>query len=163
MKNRILIIGSPGSGKSTFARALGKKLNIPVYHLDNLYWNADKTNVERDVFDRSLTEVLEKESWIIDGNYSRTMEMRLEKADTVFFLDLPVEVCLESVRNRIGTVRPDIPWVEEEEDAEFMEYIRNFPETHIPRMLSLFDKYPDKEYITFRTRDEADKFLNGLN
>ncbi len=159
---KILIIGSPGSGKSTFSLKLSEKTGIKVYHLDNLYWNADKTNVERDVFDMRLTEVLEKESWIIDGNYSRTMEMRLEKADIVFFLDLPAEICLESARKRIGTVRVDIPWVEEEEDEEFMEYIRTFSEMKAPQIRELFEKYPDKEYIIFNTREDVDKYIEEL-
>ncbi len=160
--NKILIIGSPGSGKSTFARALGEKMNLPVYHLDNLYRNPDKTAVERDVFDGRLVEILEKNAWIIDGNFSRTMQMRIEYADTVFLLDYPVEVCLDGVRKRIGTVRPDIPWVETEEDEEFMEYIRTFPETHMPQIRELFARYADKDYIVFRSRDEADGYLEEL-
>ena len=160
--NKILIIGSPGSGKSTFARALGEKMNLPVYHLDNLYRNPDKTTVERDVFDGRLVEILEKNAWIIDGNFSRTMQMRIEYADTVFLLDYPVEVCLDGVRKRIGTVRPDIPWVETEEDEEFMEYIRTFPETHMPQIRELFARYPDREYIVFKTREEADRYLEEL-
>ena len=161
--NKILVIGCPGSGKSTFARALGEKINVPVYHLDNLYWNADKTTVESNEFDIRLREVLKNDRWIIDGNFSRTMETRLKHADTVYFLDLPSDVCLESVRNRIGTVRPDIPWVEEAEDEEFMDYIRNFSETRTPKIMELFALYPDKEYIVFKARYDVERYIDELN
>ena len=99
---KIIIIGCPGSGKSTFARALHEKLGVPLYHLDMMYWNADKTTVEKDVFQARLAAVLEKEAWIVDGNYASTMEQRLAACDTVFFLDYPLEVCLDGVRERRG-------------------------------------------------------------
>ena len=121
---RAIVIGCPGGGKSTFARALQNLTGLPLTHLDMLYWNADQTTVSREIFDERLQSVLEKDAWIIDGNYARTMEKRLQNCDTVFFLDLSTEVCLSSVRGRIGTKRSDLPWIETEEDAEFMEYIR---------------------------------------
>lgn len=83
--NKIMVIGCPGGGKSTFARALGEITKLPVYHLDMLFWNADKTNVDRETFLLRLGSVLEKDRWIIDGNYSFSMEMRLKECDAVFF------------------------------------------------------------------------------
>ena len=123
---RVIIIGCPGSGKSTFARELHACTNLPLYYLDMLYWNADRTTVPKAEFRRRLGEVLEKDSWIIDGNYGSTMEMRMAVCDTVFFLDYPTEVCLAGIEARRGKVRPDMPWVENEEDAEFLEFIRQF-------------------------------------
>ena len=66
---KIIVIGCPGSGKSTFARALHNKTGIPLYHLDMMYWNADKTTVGKRAFLERLSAVLEREAWIIDGNY----------------------------------------------------------------------------------------------
>ena len=110
---RILVIGSPGSGKSTFARALGELTGLPLLYLDRLFWNADRTTVENQVFDQRLEQAMDQsQRWIMDGNYSRTLDRRLARCQRVFFLDYPVEVCLEGVRARRGTVRPDIPWVE---------------------------------------------------
>ena len=84
---KIIIIGCPGSGKSTLSRALHEKTKLPLYHLDMMYWNADKTTVEKQVFRERLAEVLKQDKWIIDGNYGATMEMRIQQCDTVIFLD----------------------------------------------------------------------------
>ena len=159
---KILIIGCPGSGKSTFARALKEATGLPLVHLDMLYWNSDRTTVSREVFDARLEEALAGDGWIIDGNFSRTMEKRLQGCDTVFFLDLPTEVCLESVRGRIGTKRSDLPWIETEEDAEFMEYIRNFSGEQKSRIISLLAKYPGVRQIVFTSREETEEYLKLL-
>lgn len=94
MREKVIVIGCPGSGKSTFARALGAVAEIPVYHLDLLNWNPDKTTVPKEVFRRRLHEVMQKDRWIIDGNYNSTMELRLQQCETVFFLDYPVDFAL---------------------------------------------------------------------
>ena len=159
---RVIVIGCPGSGKSTFAKALHSKTRLPLTHLDMLFWNADKTTVEKDVFMQRLQAVLRQEAWILDGNFSSTLAMRMQECDTVFFLDYPVEVCLAGVRSRIGTVRTDIPWMETEEDPEFMEYIRNFSGGHREQILELLDKYQGKEIHIFATREDADSFLSKL-
>jgi adenylate kinase family enzyme len=159
---RVIVIGCPGSGKSTFARALHKKTGIPLYYLDMLYWNADKTTVKKDVFLERLGAILEKECWIIDGNFSSTMLMRIEAADTVFFLDYETEICLAGVRARRGTVRADMPWVETEEDEDFMEYIKGFSERERPEILRLLQMYPDKKIVVFKKREDASAFLESL-
>ena len=84
---KIIVIGCPGSGKSHFSRELNAKTGIPLYHLDMMYWNIDKTSVEKSVFLDRLDSVMQKEKWIIDGNYASTMEMRISNSDTVIFLD----------------------------------------------------------------------------
>lgn len=156
---RIMVIGCPGSGKSTFARALRDITGLPLVYLDQLYWNADRTTVDKAVFRARLAEAMAGECWIIDGNYGSTMEMRLEACDTVFFLDYPTEVCLEGVRTRRGTVREDMPWVETEEDGEFMEFIRQFASESRPNIWQLLQKYPQKQQIVFHSRLEADEYL----
>lgn len=158
---RILVIGSPGGGKSTFSRRLGELSGLPVVHLDQLFWNSDRTTVTREVFDQRLEKALAEECWIIDGNYQRTMERRMEQCHTVFFLDYPVETCLEGVRSRFGKPRPDIPWVETEEDQEFLSLIREFPEKSRPAIITLREKYPRKHWVVFHTREEAEAYLLG--
>ena len=158
---KVIVIGCPGSGKSTVSRALHNKTGIPLYHLDMMYWNADKTTVEKSVFLERLSAVLEKNKWIIDGNYGSTMELRMAACDTVIFLDYPLEVCLDGIKERRGKPRSDMPWIETEEDAEFIEFIKSYNEQQKPKVLELLEKYGDKNIIIFKNREQADAFLNG--
>ena len=158
---KIIVIGCPGSGKSMVSRELHNKTGIPLYHLDMMYWNADKTTVEKSVFRERLCAVLEKDEWIIDGNYGSTMELRMAACDTVIFLDYPLDVCLDGIRERRGKPRSDMPWIETEEDAEFIEFIKNYNEQQKPKVLELLEKYSDKNIIILDSREQADAFLNG--
>ena len=160
--NKIIVIGCPGSGKSTFSRALYEKTGIPLFYLDMMYWNPDKTTVGRDIFRARLAEVLKENAYIIDGNYQSTMEMRLEKCDTVFFLDYDLETCLDGIASRRGKPRADMPWIETEEDAEFMAFIQSYISESRPKVLGLLEKYKDKNVIIFKSREEAAKYLEGV-
>ena len=160
---KVIVIGCPGSGKSTVSRTLHNKTGIPLYHLDMMYWNTDKTTVEKSVFLERLSAVLEKDEWIIDGNYGSTMELRMVACDTVIFLDYPLEICLDSIKERRGKPRSDMPWIETEEDAEFIEFIKNYEEQQKPKVLELLKKHSDKNIIIFKSREQADAFLNGEN
>ena len=160
---KIIVIGCPGSGKSTVSRALHNKTGIPLYHLDMMYWNADKTTVKKSLFRERLSVVLEKDEWIIDGNYGSTMELRMAACDTVIFLDYPLDVCLGGIKERRGKPRSDMPWIETEEDAEFIEFIKSYSEQQKPKVLELLEKYSDKNIIILESREQADAFLNGEN
>ena len=126
MFQRIIIIGPSGAGKSELSRKLRDILHLPLYHLDNLFWKNINEHISREEFDIRLTEYLAQDSWIIDGDYSRTYKMRMEKADTIIFLDYPLEVCLEGAESRVGTKRDDCPFVETEFDPEFKQWIINW-------------------------------------
>ena len=158
--NKVIIIGCPGSGKSTFSRALHKLTDLPLYHLDLLNWNSDKTTVSKEVFLERLQNVLVLDKWIIDGNYGSTIELRLKECDTVFFLDYPVEVCIDGIKQRKGKERSDIPWIETEDDEEFMEFIRNYNIQSRPKVLSLLEKYSEKDIVIFKSREEADNYIS---
>ena len=160
---KIIVIGCPGSGKSTVSRTLHNKTGIPLYHLDMMYWNADKTTVENSVFLERLFAVLEKNEWIIDGNYGSTMELRMAACDTVIFLNYPLDICLDGIKERRGKLRSDMPWIETEEDAEFIEFIKNYNEQQRPKVLELLEKYSDKNIVILESREQADTFLNGEN
>ena len=159
---KVIVIGCPGSGKSTLSRTLSEKTGIPLYHLDMMYWNSDKTTVEKSVFLDRLNEVLQKDEWIIDGNYASTMALRLSFCDTVIFLDYETEVCIEGIKNRRGKARSDIPWIETETDEEFIAFVKNYNETQRPQVITLLEKYKSKSQIIFKTRKEADEFLTRL-
>lgn len=162
MAERILIIGCPGSGKSTLARTLEELTGLPLIHLDLLYWNADRTTVPKELFLQRLDEALKKDRWIIDGNYLSTMELRLSHCDRVIFLDLPTQVCLDGIRSRMGKERPDMPWIETEEDPEFLSFIRNFQEKSRPVILSLLEQSPNVEQVILSSREEAERYLASL-
>lgn len=158
---KVIVIGCPGSGKSTFSRALNHKTGIPLYYLDMMYWNADKTTVEKSVFLSRLAAVLDTDAWIIDGNYGASMEMRMQACDTVIFLDYPLDICLDGIRARRAKPREDMPWIETEEDVEFIEFIKGYEEQQRPKVLSLIEKYSDKNVFVFKSRDQAEDFLIG--
>jgi len=160
-----MIIGCPGSGKSTFARELHRLTSLPLCHLDLLNRNPDRTTVEKPVFIERLKAVISTDEWIIDGNYGGSLEMRFEKCDTVFFLDYPVEVCLGGIMSRKGKPRPDMPFVnalDEENDAEFIEFIRSYNESSRPKVMSLLEKYSDRNIVIFTSRTQSDDYLENL-
>lgn len=158
---KICVIGSPGSGKSTFSKLLSTVLNIPVTHLDLIYWNSDESTVSDEEFDSRLSETMSKESWIIDGHYSRTLQIRLKACDTIFFLDYPLDICLDGYLSRQNQIRSDIPWIEFSIDEDFIEYIKDFHKNEIPQLRKALNNYKQK-VITFHSRAEGDDYLKSL-
>ena len=158
---RIVVIGCPGSGKSTFSKALHAASGIPLYHLDMMYWNADKTTVEKTVFLERLSAVLATPAWIIDGNYNSTMKMRFDACDTVFFLDFPLDVCLSGVKERCGKPRTDMPWFESFDDTngEFIDFIKRFESESKPKIIELLSEISDKNIYVFKSRLDTEKFI----
>lgn len=159
--NKVIVIGCPGSGKSTFSKELQRLTGLPLYHLDMLYWNSDRTTVSKAVFRKRLRKVMKLDEWIIDGNYGSTMEMRMKECDTVFFLDYPLEICLEGIKKRKGTVRTDMPWVETEDDEEFIEFIKSYETESRPKVMELLKKYGDKNIFVFKSREEAKEYIRN--
>ncbi len=156
---KAIIIGPSGSGKSTFSEMLHNATGLPLYHLDNIWWNADKTHISRPEFDIKLSELLSRDSWIIDGDYSRTYEPRIATCDTVFFLDFDINICMEGLSQRLGKPRPDMPWIDYELDQELVARVQKYETENKPVLLSLFEKYPEKEVIVFKTRKDAEEWI----
>lgn len=156
---KIIILGCPGSGKSTLAMHLHDLTGLPLIHLDTVWWKPDRTHIARDEFDKRLTEVLSGSRWIIDGDYSRTYEVRIQACDTVIFLDYDEETCMNGICERIGTKRPDIPWTETKIDPELTELVKKYRYTNRPVILELLKKYSDKHILIFKTRNETEYWL----
>ena len=160
---KIIVIGCPGSGKTTFAKKLGKAIGLPIYHLDAIWHKPDKTHIPREEFDLRQEEIFATEAWIIDGNYRRTMEMRVNACDTVILFDLPTEVCIEGAMARVGKFRSDMPWIESELDPEFRSEIERFSGKVLPEIYEILERYKnDKKIIIFKSRDNADEFLINI-
>mgnify|MGYP005764757825 CR=1 FL=1 len=163
MMFKVIVIGSPGAGKSTFARKLRDLTGLPLYYLDMLWHRPDQTNISREAFDKRLGEMLKADKWIIDGNYLRTLEMRLRECDTVFLMDYPLEVCISGAESRIGKQREDLPWIESEFDEEFKQWIIDFPQNQLPQIYELLSQYRESSnIIIFRSRKEAEEYLEGM-
>ena len=165
---RIMIIGCGGSGKSTLARILGEKTGLPVIHLDQIWWAPGNwQHLEREEFDIRLRAELEKPRWILDGNFNRTMEVRLERCDTVIYLDYSRWVCLVSWLKRVitnwGKAREDMaPGCAEWFDPEMVGWIWNFNKQNRHRYLELLGKRTDKTVLIFKNRRQLKEYLRRM-
>ncbi len=161
--NKIIIIGCTGAGKSTFARKLQDKTQLPLYYLDMLWHKPDHTHITREEFDSRLKEIMATDRWIIDGNYMRTIPMRLKECDTVFLLDYPLETCLAGASERVGTKREDMPWTEPTLDEEFKQFILDFSQEQLPVIYELLAEHAgNKRIIVLKSREEAIQYLSTL-
>ena len=164
---RILVIGCPGSGKTRLAKLLGEKLNFPVVHLDRLWWTGTWENVSQEEFDRQLDEVLETEKWIIDGNFSRTMPLRLQHCDTIVYLDYSRWQCLMGMTQRVianyGKSRPDMGGhCPEQFDPEFIKFIWNFNKNNRNMNYTWIAQARHAKAIVLKNRKEANAFLESI-
>ena len=159
---KIIVLGCAGSGKSTFSKKLHEVTQLPLIHLDNIWWKKDRSHISRDEFDKKLDEILQGDSWIIDGDYSRTYEVRFRACDTVIFLDYSLEACMGGIKERVGKNRSDIPWTEQELDPELVKAAENYASDNRPVVLSLMEKYSDKIQIIFESRSAADAWLDSI-
>jgi adenylate kinase family enzyme len=142
---RVLVMGPPGSGKSTLALQLGRQLGIQVVHLDALHFLPGWIEVKPEVEEGRLREIVAGEQWIIDGNYSRMLDIRLPRADTVILLDFPLSVCYWRVLKRWlihrGRPRPDMaPECPEKIDLAFLQWIAGWPTRSRPRVLARLEE-----------------------
>lgn len=160
---KVIVIGCPGAGKSTFSRKLAAKTSLPIHYLDMIWHRQDKSNIGREALIIELNKIIKGDEWIIDGNYLGTLPLRLQHCDTVIFLDLPIDVCLSGARERIGKAREDMPWQETEMDPEFYQYILDFPKTQLPVINDLLDSCRNRlNIIRFKSRADADAFIESL-
>ena len=164
---RIIITGSPGSGKSTLAGLMAERLSLPLIHLDALFWRPGWVSVSREEFDRLLAEAMAGERWIIDGDYGRTLAVRLQRADTAVFFDYPTYLCLFRTLKRIitnlGAVRPDMgEGCPERLDLEFLRYVCGYRRKQRGKVLEKLRSAESVNVIVIKNRREYNAFVRSL-
>lgn len=166
---RIVIVGCAGCGKSTLAVKLGRNLNLPVLHLDTIYWKANWQEEDKNVFLTKQKEMIEKPCWILDGNYRDTLEMRLENCDTVIFLDYPRRVAIYGIYKRYFQYRNKerdsiAKGCPEKIDRSFLKWVWRFNKDARPLIVEKIAKYKnDKEILIFKKRKHLNQFLKQHN
>jgi adenylate kinase family enzyme len=166
--NKIALIGSGGSGKSTLAKKIGEKLNIKVWHLDSLHWKPNWTITTREEQIKVQEELVNTDKWIIDGNYNSTLDIRLEAADTIVFLDISRVICVYRVFNRMirfhNKTRPDMSeGCNEKVDLKFLKWVWDYPKTKKPKVLAKLEKLSrEKEIIILTSPKEVENFLGRI-
>lgn len=165
---RVLVIGSGGAGKSTVSAQIGSRLGLPVIHLDACYWKPGWVEPSAEEWEGTVRRLLRQETWVMDGNYGGTLDLRLAAADTVVFLDLPRLLCLwRVVRRRVHhrrRTRPDMtPGCPERLNRGFLEWIWTYPRTRRPAVLARLQAVAhDKRIVVLRSRNEVRRFLGSL-
>lgn len=165
---KILVIGSGGSGKSTFSTRLGALLNLEVSHLDKFFWRPGWARPAPEEWLQTVTELTDRDAWIIDGNYTRTLDLRIQKCDTVVFLDLSRWVCLWRIVKRVlryrNDSRPDMAeGCPEKLDLEFLLWVWNYPRWTRPKVVRLCrERCAEKQIVWLRSRGEVERFLKTV-
>ena len=166
--DRIAIIGSAGAGKSTLALQIAKIVDLPLYHLDRLFWKPGWVETPKPEFNVIVEEVARKPRWIVDGNYSRTIDIRLNAADMIIFLDFPRILCLfRAIKRSLffrKKYRPDITEdCKEKFDMEFYKWIWNFPKRNRQKIISALSKLQDhKKIYVFKHPKELKKWIKNF-
>lgn len=161
--NRIIIIGNSGSGKSYLSKQLAVITGLPLIHLDNEYWHPNWEKPPREEWLKKQNDLIQKDNWIIDGNYNGTMKLRFRAAELIVFLDMNRLVCMLSALKRDGTKRSDLPdYLEERLDHEFFDFCKwiwTFSKTGRKTILALHNKYPHKQFFVIKNRRALKKLL----
>jgi len=161
---KIILIGPGGSGKSTLAKIIGKYRNLPVIHLDALYWKEGWVKTADEDWSLIVQDLLSKDSWVMDGNFGGTLDLRLAAADTVIFFDLSPVVCIWRVIKRRmkfhNKSRPDMnEGCVEQIDFEFLNWILTYRVTRRPGIMKKLNAVKaDKNIVVFKSLASVKKF-----
>ncbi len=166
---RIMVIGCCGAGKSTFSKALHRKTQLPLIHLDQHYWKPNWTETDPKSWTKKVNELAQQEEWIIDGNYGGTMSIRLGRADTIIYLDISTIKALYRILKRsfsyLGKTRPDMPpGCPERFSWQFIRYVYYFNKTRKSKIFRLLESQPKSKQIhIINSAKAAQLFLKTLN
>lgn len=165
---RILLIGCGGSGKSTLSRQLAKKTGLPLIHLDREFWRPGWVETPKEEWRRKVAELTDGSRWIIDGNFSGSLDIRLPRCDCILLLDYSRITCVLGVLKRwavfsFGASRPDMgEGCAEKIDPKFLKWVWQFRKKNLPKIQEKINKFPDKAVIVFQNRKQAQRWLDTL-
>ena len=165
---KIMIIGCCGAGKSTLARQIHDITNIRLVHLDQYFWQPNWVETQTTEWEKIVSRLSDLPSWIMDGNYGGTMDIRLNKADVIIFLDRPTWLCLYRVIKRVlryhGKTRPDMKeGCEERFSWTFLKYVYHYNRTRKPKILEKLNHYrAEKEVFVLRNNRAVRKYLKEI-
>ncbi|TFB22932.1 DNA topology modulation protein [Filobacillus milosensis] len=163
---RVILIGSPGSGKSTMSTELAEILNLELYHLDNIFWKPGWVSVPRDEQIEITKKLVNQKTWMIDGNYAGTLDLRLERADFVVFFDLPRWVCMYRIFKRVwqyrNKKRPDMNAGTERLNWDFIKFVWDFRKKKRPLIYEKLSRYPNKQVYILKTRKDVKEFMKEV-
>ncbi len=166
---RVLVLGPSGSGKSTFAEKLADLLGVPCIHLDSYYWKPNWVETPEEQWFETVGELISRESWVMDGNYTSTLEMRIRRADTAIFLNVPRRLSFWRVfKRRVmhrGRVRRELaPGCYEKIDLDFIRWIWNYPLRSKPLIDRILSENSDrKTVLVLKNSRDAKEFLGQLS
>ena len=163
---RVLIIGPCGAGKSTLAAVMGSKLGLPIFHMDQLNWKPGWVESSKDDIREKLAFIVATDRWLIDGTYGGTLGERLERADTIVYLDYPIRLCVARLLRRIwryrGVTRPDMTeGCPERFDIGFLFYLLQWnsgPKLRLEAKL----KGHDAKIIRLKSPEALERWLDLL-
>jgi adenylate kinase family enzyme len=163
---KIILVGSAGSGKSYLSKQIASHTKLPLVHLDNEYWKPGWTATPKTEWIARQGTLIESESWIIDGNYNSTLELRFAAADCIIFLDRNRLACMYGAWKRHGKKRTDLPdYLVEKKDKEFFDFLKliwKFPKKDRKKIVELHTRYPEKKFIVLKNRAEIRKFVEEI-
>lgn len=160
--NKISIVGGPGTGKTTLAENLGKKLNLPVYHIDGIHHLENWQKRDTDERDKIILDKISTSEWIMDGTYKSTLEERVENSDMVIFLNYSKLARVKGILSRYikhrGEEKPEIPGCKEKMDFEFIKFTMNWDKTKKELVYKALEKNQNKKIIIFKNRKKLNKW-----
>ena len=164
---KIILIGCPGSGKSTMSFVLEQMLEYPVLHLDKIYHIDNNTHISREELVKQVDSfATNNDRWIIDGNYISTVEQRINLADTIILLDIDTDICVQNAIDRSKKERGDdmaAGFDNSKLQDGFIDFIKDFKNKSLPKIMALIEKYKNKNIFIFKNYQEINEFLEKIN
>lgn len=163
MYNRISIVGGSGSGKSTLADILSKELNIPAIHLDGINFNANWVEIDKTERDKIISVKSAEDKWVIDGNYSKTIKERFDRADLIIWLDYSTFAQLKGILKRYlkthNAERPEIPGCKEHLNYDFIKYTITYNRKKRYHIVDNLANIPKHKILIFKKQKDLNKWL----